>query len=153
MCTRPVHATALQTRFDHQFVGAFDGAITDWPTGRLKGWVLHVCLTLLQIGQVRRQFTVLRLLAHQTPHRRQDRRRPPMLECMQLLRQPRLRLGAAFALVGLLHGMDVFASMWEVQDAHRPVTMVVDELLNPLRAIRHGGHRTRRLNPPPLRFH
>jgi hypothetical protein len=52
----PVHATAFQARLNHQFVGAFSGAVANRPTRRHKGGILHVGLPLLQIGQVRRQF-------------------------------------------------------------------------------------------------
>src|SRR6266542_4504063 len=38
----PVHATALQSRFDHELVGALGAAAADRVTGRLKCRVLHL---------------------------------------------------------------------------------------------------------------
>jgi hypothetical protein len=47
----PVHATAFQSRFDHQFVGAFDAPAANWEALRLKGGVLDLIQPFGQIIQ------------------------------------------------------------------------------------------------------
>src|SRR5215213_9071195 len=48
----PMHTSPFEPRFHDHFVGTLDHATTNWPTRRLKGWIVHLCHTLLQIGQI-----------------------------------------------------------------------------------------------------
>jgi len=52
----PMHATAFQARFDHQFVGTFDRPVTNRPASLLELGILHQSYALLQIGQFLLQF-------------------------------------------------------------------------------------------------
>src|SRR5712692_5999489 len=47
----PAHASALEPCFDDHLVGAFHAARANRPACLLIGGVLHVCFTLLQVGQ------------------------------------------------------------------------------------------------------
>ena len=47
----PAHPCSFQSCFDDQLVGTFDTPRTNGPACLLVRWVLHVCFTLLQVGQ------------------------------------------------------------------------------------------------------
>ena len=53
MRPRPVHTAAFQTRLNHQFIAAFNGAVANRPAGRQKRRVLQLGGALLQVGQMR----------------------------------------------------------------------------------------------------
>jgi len=50
--TTPMHPGALQSRLDHQLIRTFHHPTADRPALHLKGRILHVRLSLLQIGQI-----------------------------------------------------------------------------------------------------
>ena len=50
--TAPMHARTLQPRFHNHFVGTLDHPTANRPARRLKGWIVHLCHPLLQIGQI-----------------------------------------------------------------------------------------------------
>ncbi len=51
MCSSPVHAIVFQSRFDHEFVGAFDATPANWEALPLKGGVLDLVQPFGQIVQ------------------------------------------------------------------------------------------------------
>jgi len=46
-----MHAAAFESGFDNKLIGAFDSAIANRPTRRLKSRILHMGSALLQVRQ------------------------------------------------------------------------------------------------------
>ena len=89
MRARPVHATALQASFDHQFVAALHGAVPDRPASGLEGGVLHVLHPFFQIGQVAGQIGLVRMQGDEFPHICQHLGGAVVFEVVQPFGQPR----------------------------------------------------------------
>ena len=153
MRTRPVRATALQTGLDHEFVTTLYGAVADRPAGGLEGGVLHMVHPLLQIGQVPDQLRLVRLLSHQLPYRGKNGARAIGLEFVQLFAQSSLRFPTTFTQAEVGDGAEMLTGMRKVQNANSIMAMVVNELLYPLRPIRHRRYRLCPLHAPTMGFH
>src|SRR5437667_833917 len=51
VCTGPVHAATLQSRFDYDFIGTFGAAAANRVAGRSEGGVLHLRQTFGEVRQ------------------------------------------------------------------------------------------------------
>jgi len=149
----PVHTAAFQARLNHQFVGAFSGAIANRPACRQEGGVLHLSLSLLQIGLMRRHLRRLGFGCYHLCHLSQHSIGAFVFERVQLCPQPRLCRIASLPQNHLTHGGDMLPSMGKVQDTYSIGPVVIAKLLRPLRPIRHKAHCRRRLHPATVCFH
>jgi len=75
-----MHATALQTGFHHELVGALHGTVSDRPTLRLKIRICHVGNALLQVSQFLAQVWLIGPCGDQPTYFRQNGLRTTMLE-------------------------------------------------------------------------
>src|SRR5256886_16421622 len=97
--------------------GTCERARANRPAWWLGGGVLHMCLPVLQIGQVCLDGGTGRA-SGQPPEVPQHALRSLMFEPMQHAFQPTSRQPASLGLHGLPDLVDVFGSMRKIQDAH-----------------------------------
>jgi hypothetical protein len=135
----PAHAGPFEPGFDDHLVGAFDAPRADGPACLLIGGVLHVRLTLLQIGEFLLDGWT-GVASSQPCEMGEHPLGSLMFEPVQHSLQPG---GGQFA-SGFLHGLpdliDVFGSMGKVEDPDRIRSVVVEQSLQPLRSILHRAH-------------
>src|SRR6266516_237487 len=121
----PAHARAFEAGFHHHLVGTFHAARANRPACLLIGGVLHVRLTLLQIGQFLLDGAT-GIASGQPAQVFEHSLRSLVFEPVQHSVQPGGRQSASSCLHGLPDLTDVFGGMGKIQDGHRICTVVVD---------------------------
>ncbi len=115
----PAHARSFESCLDDPFVGTFNTATANGPAQRLVAWILHLLLTLTQVGDLRVQFRDVWMQVQQTGHFLQDRCWSMVLELMQLLSQPLLGQTSASSPHQLSNLTQIACRMRKVENAHR----------------------------------
>ncbi len=116
-----------------------------------SGWVLHVRLTLLQIGQFLLDGGT-GIASGQPGQVVEHPLGSLVFEPVQYSLQPGGGQSPSCCLHGLPDLIDVFGAMGKIQDAHGIRTVVVDQPRPPLRSILHGADLCRPFQPSPMRF-
>jgi hypothetical protein len=150
-CRRKPHACAFEACFHDQQVSTFHAAGANQPTGCLIARVLHVRLALLQVGQ---------FLLHQGAGKASSQPGQMLehpgwalvFEPVQHALQPASGQPPSCGLPGLPDLSDIGGGKRKVEDTHRIRTVIVDQALQPLRAILHRAHLGHLFHSPPLGF-
>lgn len=147
----PMHACAFESSLDHEFVGAFDHAGANRPSGCLEERVLHLGVPLKQIlpgGPHLRG----RAPPCQAREVEQHPLWPVVFEAVQHAVQPASGQAMACLSHRLAKRMHVLSRMGKIQDANRIGPLLVDKALQPLRTIGDRCHLSDLFHPSPMCF-
>ena len=149
----PVHASSFESCLYDPLVGTFHTATANGPTRLLIAWILHVLLTLAEVGDLLVEIRDVWMQLKQTGHFLQDRCWSVVLEFMQLLSQPLGRQRGASCPHQLSNLTQIACRMGKVQNAHRIRPMQIHEALDPLGSILHRPYLFGLTDSPALGFH
>src|SRR5215212_9647931 len=126
-----MHSRPFQACFHHHLVATLYHPTPDWPALRLKCRILHLRLTLLEIGQVFAYTWYVQVGSCKAAQLGQQNACSILLELMQLLYPPGGGCGRVFAQYHISNLADPLSRVWEVQNPHRFWTVVIHKALDP----------------------